>query len=237
MASCDLRVVGRVDHGEQLPGAPTVAQGREGHGRPDGAVGVLAAVLAHAGHVALDVAGFERRTCRRAGSSSWIRPCSRRTSRSSTACHGHARAFGIACPGEHRPALRDGIDLALARCRRSRAACRRRTRRGGTRRRPSRAARCSRRRRSPSAAHSSAKVGIAVPARQRAELAQHFVQEEAQPHALALALDAHAVHAVVPVAGADQRQAVRAESRARAGWPARSAGTGVAVASERPGRS
>ena len=35
------------------------------------------------------------------------------------------------------------------------------------------------------------------------------MQEEAQPHAFARALDADQVHAVVPVAGSHQRQAVR----------------------------
>jgi hypothetical protein len=46
------------------------------------------------------------------------------------------------------------------------------------------------------------------------ETAQHRVQEEPEPDALALAFDADAVHAVVPVAGAHQRQAVRAEAQA-----------------------
>ena len=54
---------------------------------------------------------------------------------------------------------------------------------------------------------------VAVQARQRAESAQHFVQEEAQPHALPLAYDAHPVHAVVPVAGANQRRAVGTEAQ------------------------
>src|SRR5439155_307004 len=40
------------------------------------------------------------------------------------------------------------------------------------------------------------------------EGAQHGVEEEAHPHALALAVAAHPVHAVVPVTGAEQRQAV-----------------------------
>jgi hypothetical protein len=53
-------VVDRVDQVEQFPGAGAVAQVSEGHGRPDGGVGVLAAVLAHAGDVALDVAGLQR---------------------------------------------------------------------------------------------------------------------------------------------------------------------------------
>ena len=46
--------------------------------------------------------------------------------------------------------------------------------------------------------------------RQRRERVERGVQEPAQPHALAAAVLADAVHAVIPVAGADQRQAVRA---------------------------
>ena len=40
------------------------------------------------------------------------------------------------------------------------------------------------------------------------------MEEEAEPGALAAALPAHAVHAVVPVAAADERQAVRAGGQA-----------------------
>src|SRR3989304_6156196 len=40
---------------------------------------------------------------------------------------------------------------------------------------------------------------------------EHFIQEKTQPDALALAVHAYNVHAVVPVTGADERQAVHAE--------------------------
>ena len=46
---------------EQFPRALAVAQRRERHRRPDRGVRVLAAVLAHAGHVAADIARIERR--------------------------------------------------------------------------------------------------------------------------------------------------------------------------------
>ena len=52
---------------------------------------------------------------------------------------------------------------------------------------------------------------VAAAARHRAETGQHVEQEEAEPDALALPTFADAVHAVVPVAGGDQRQAARAE--------------------------
>ncbi len=54
---------------------------------------------------------------------------------------------------------------------------------------------------------------VAARARDLGESLEHGAQEEAQPDALAAALDADAVHAVVPVARAHQRQAVRAESQ------------------------
>ena len=110
----------------------------------------------------------------------------------------------IAGPGEHRPALGNGINLAFVIARRSQ--------------------------RSP-----IIEVGAAIPAAIPAlllevlaqvrrlsfaafderqvtspaghlgELRQHVIEEKAQPDAFALALDPHPIHAVVPVAGANQR--------------------------------
>ena len=118
MASGDVGVVGRVDQGGQFPGAPAVAQGREGHGRPDGGVGVLAAVLAHAGHVALDVAGVQLRLVE-----GRIEQLDQAVLAAHQALvhrlHGQARALGVARPGQHRPALRDRIDPAFAVVRRA----------------------------------------------------------------------------------------------------------------------
>ena len=54
------RMIDGIDHRRQLPGAVAVAERRECHRSPDRAVGVLAAVLSHAGNVALDVSGVER---------------------------------------------------------------------------------------------------------------------------------------------------------------------------------
>ena len=58
--------------------------------------------------------------------------------------HRAARALGVAGARQHRPALRDRIDLAFGIALPSRAACRRRSTRGGTSRRPTRFARCAR---------------------------------------------------------------------------------------------
>ena len=49
---------------------------------------------------------------------------------------------------------------------------------------------------------------------ERYERAQGDVQEPTQPDALAPPLMAHTVHAVVPVAGADQRQPVHTDREA-----------------------
>ena len=46
------------------------------------------------------------------------------------------------------------------------------------------------------------------------ELHEHVVKEEAQPDAFAFAMLADQIHAVVPVAGAHQRQAVLADVQA-----------------------
>ena len=51
-------------------------------------------------------------------------------------------------------------------------------------------------------------------ARQLGELREHIVKEKGQPDTFAAALFADQVHAVVPIAAADQRQAVFAEVQA-----------------------
>ncbi len=51
-----IAVVDRVYDVEQFPGALAIAQFGEGHSRPDGGVGVLAAVFAHAGYITFDIA-------------------------------------------------------------------------------------------------------------------------------------------------------------------------------------
>ena len=100
----------------------------------------------------------------------------------------------------------------IPRCSATRAACHRRSRRGDTTRRPSRSPRCSPRSRILSASQRSAKEGSPCSARKHGELLEHFTQEEGQPDAFAFAVPAHQIHAVVPVTGPDERQAVLAES-------------------------
>ena len=51
----------RVDQPEQFPGALAITSRGERHHGPYGGVGVLPAIFAHAGDVALDVAGVQSR--------------------------------------------------------------------------------------------------------------------------------------------------------------------------------
>ena len=192
-----------------------------------GGMGVLAAVLADAGRIALDVAGIERRLVERR----------REQQRQAVirggpaALDGRHRACGARRdrpPRRSRPGLRDRVDPAFV-VRASRAACRRRSSRADTSRRPSRRARATlaaRRRarasarRAPSSPRASASGAKAVSVACRNQPSQTL-----SPLPLA-----DPVHAVVPVAGADQRQAVRADARglverrarsARRAWPSR----------------
>src|ERR1051325_5811701 len=52
-------------------------------------------------------------------------------------------------------------------------------------------------------------LGVAAPLAERREGDEKGVEKEAEPDALAFAFSAHSIHAVVPVAGADQRQVLR----------------------------
>ena len=53
---------------------------------------------------------------------------------------------------------------------------------------------------------------IVVRGRQAGKLHQHVVEEEGQPYAFTFTFVAHGVHAVVPVAGTDERQPVFAKA-------------------------
>ena len=109
-------VVDGIDEREHLGRLVALAERGKAHDRPGGGVGVLAAVFANAGRVALDVARFER------GLVEWWREQERQ---SVAAVHELAvegrhrldRARRIAGARDGRPGLRDGVDTAfLARC-------------------------------------------------------------------------------------------------------------------------
>ena len=58
-------MVHRIDHVEQFPRAPAVAQCGERHGRPDRRMRVLPAIFSHARDVPFDVAGIQIRLVER----------------------------------------------------------------------------------------------------------------------------------------------------------------------------
>ena len=171
---------------------------------------VLAAVLADARHVALDVAGLERARGRTAGRTAGS-ACPLRGPAVLDRRHRLSGPLRVAGAGDHRPGLRRWRRSGTRRSAPSRAACRRRSRPGGTSRRPRRAppARLAAPRPAPGTRPPARCRRAARPGRRtRVSVAS---DEPAVPDALALAVGADLVHAVVPVAGAHQRQAVRPE--------------------------
>jgi len=52
-------MVDRIDQVKQLPGPPVISQAGKGHGRPDGGMGILAAIFPHTRDIAFDVAGLQ----------------------------------------------------------------------------------------------------------------------------------------------------------------------------------
>ena len=175
-------------------------------------MGVLAAILTDAGRVALDVAGIER--CRIEGRGEQQRDARVAVDELLThLVHGPGRAHRVGGTRQHRPGLRDGIDAAFVAD-------------GG----PQRRAVIEKAAPVPVAVpgfalHRAGKVGgVGAPCGgtfgflpcigQRCEGGQRGVQKPRKPHALALAPLPHPVHAVIPVAGADQRQAMHAVRKA-----------------------
>ena len=202
----------RIEQTEQLPCAIGIAQVGEGQRCPHRCMGVLAAVFAHARHVALDVPGR------------WSRGIEGRVEQLDDARvgmdeaamqrrHGAACTLGRCRTGQHRPALGDGIDLTF------------RIRRRAERRAVVKPCalvpvaipgRCFD---TLAQLHAFAfaeigEGGIRVASRHRCESLQHRDEKEGQPDAFALACDADQIHAVVPVAHAHQRQPMLAVAQA-----------------------
>ena len=205
-------VVDRVQDREEVARRVAVTQRRERDDRPDGGVGVLAAVLADARQIPLDVARIDLGMVegRREQQDEAVAPPDEELLHRG---HGPTGVVGIGGPGEHAPRLGDRIDPALRVL-------------GGAER--------------GAIIEEGPAVPVAVPAvalerpperlqvgpparrpgqlaaglRDRCERGQDGMQEPAQPHALAPALIAHPVHAVVPVARPDQRQPVGADFEA-----------------------
>src|SRR5207245_3459274 len=173
------------------------AERRQRAHHPERGVRVLAAILAHAGHVALDVA----RVVRGAVEGRREQADEPRALVHQLALDGVDRlrgALGRRHAGEDRPGLRERVDPALV-------ARRRAERRAvvvvGAPVPRAVPAGLLERRRERRTVLAVAPRTRAVPAAlaERDEAAEHVVEEEAEPDALAAALPPDAVHAVVPI--------------------------------------
>src|SRR5437660_11955899 len=104
-----------IEQSEKLPRAFVLSHEREGHRSPNSAVGVLAAILADTGNVAFDVAGIERRFVK-----GWIEKLNEfgfaMNQTLIDGVHVLTRALRIAGAADHRPALRQRIDLTFEVC-------------------------------------------------------------------------------------------------------------------------
>ncbi len=199
-----------IEHREDAEGHVAVATPGESPGEPYGSMGILAAVLADARRIALDVAWFERRVGvegRREEQRNALVPLEELVFRRGE--RGRHLA-GFPGSGQHRPGLRDRIDPA----RRAPGRAERRTvveigaavpgavptvvgERTAQRRHVS----------TPAFGEiaSSARLG------ERCERLERRMEEPAEPHALAASAGTDEVHAVVPVARAHERQAMDAD--------------------------
>ena len=105
-------VIDGIEHGEQFPRAFLVAHHGKRRRGPDRGMGILAAVLAHAGHVAFDIAGFKIGFVEgRVEQLDQLRIAPHQVFVYRR--HRLAGAHGIAAAGNDRPALADRIDLAF----------------------------------------------------------------------------------------------------------------------------
>ena len=172
-------------------------------------MGVLAAIFAHAGRIALDVAGLLV-GLEKGGVNSLMICSSSSTSQFCAACS----IAVLARAGSPSPdstlqdwameSIRHSSDCA------SRAACRRRSSRGDTIRRPSRRSRARFFSCVDMVAPGLGAPGVAARARRSARSRRSVFSRNQPSQTLSpRAVVADAVHAVVPVAAEDQRQAVR----------------------------
>ena len=97
---------------EERPGLLAIAQGGKSPGSPGGGMGVLAAVLANAGKVALDVARVAQGFIERRGEEQQ-QAVLRAHEAIDDRLHGAAAALPVTGAAEHGPGLGDGVDLAF----------------------------------------------------------------------------------------------------------------------------
>ena len=210
--SSRARVVDGVQQREQLAGTIAVAERGERHDRPDGRVRVLTAVLADARRIALHVARIPRGADEGRGEQQDDRllPVHQIFF---DRVHGARGAVRVGRPGEDGPRLRDRVDTALRVLGRAQRSAVVEVRppipvavpAGGLQRPPERI---------PVRAPHARTLSFAAGFGDRRPLGEGRVQEPAEPDALAPALGADSIHPIVPVAGADQRQAVAADREA-----------------------
>src|SRR4029079_1728638 len=170
---------------------------------------ILASILPNTWRITLNIAGIERRLVERRGEED--RQSVLRTDQFALDCrHGSGDALARPGPGNHRPRLRDRIDPALFARRRAK----RRTVIEPAPQIPISVPRLTRERLCESGGLCSPSVGaVCFVARigERSEGCERCMQEPTEPNTLALPAFANAIHAVIPVAGTNQWQAMDAE--------------------------
>ncbi len=205
-------MVHRVDHCQQFPRAAAVAQCGKGHRRPDRRVRVLPAVLPYTGNVSLDIARIQVRFVERRVQEldQAVVPSNKklvhRFHRRAGACrHPRRRRERTSFARWNRSGIRDYLPNP--------AESRRQSKRAGTTRRPSHAPRYRRASERPPPGSvrrmTDRRAGVRFP---RTAQALHTGKIPARRFHPCRA--AHQVHAVVPVARADERQAVLAAAEA-----------------------
>ena len=206
-------VIDGIQQREQFDGAVAIAQQRKCQCGPHGGVRVLAAVFAQARRVGLDITRILRAVVKRRREQ-LHEPIAAADELGVDRGHCAKRALPRSRTGDHGPGLRHGIDAAFVAG-------------YGTQDR--------------AVVIIAAPIPVAVPgfafdgllhgermlapgaggflgaARlgDRRKAHQCRVQEPGKPHALAASQDTDAIHAVVPIARAEQRQAVRTNLQAR----------------------
>ncbi len=210
-AAARAAAIDRIEQREQIRGAIAVAHLREREHRPRGRMRVLAAVLPDARRIALDITGIDRRTierrCEQQGQAI-VAADQLRFQR----VHCLSGAHRVRRARQHAPRLRDRVDRAFGVAGRAERRTvvevaapipcavpsrigKRIAQRGGTRR-PARR-----------------QVGRAARRGERGERRERRMQKPPEPDTFTPPGFADPVHAVVPVARADQRQAMLADLR------------------------
>ena len=200
--------VNGVEQAAKFPSVVDLAELGAGHGHPDGGMGVLGAIFADAGDVAFDVAGIPGGGVEGGGEEP-DEAVIAVDEAVEGGLHGPAGALGIGAAGENGPALGEGIDLAFRAL-------------GGAE--------------GGAVVKEGAQVPFAVPGvgvngggkfvsqcravggevviaaggGDRGEIEEDAAEEEGEPDTFAFTFMADAVHAVIPIAAANEGESVGA---------------------------